>query len=321
MLRMKTTETIVDELKQKVGSEGVLRARRDSHARRKPRPCGLTVHPGIGCDARCVYCYIQDLGFEFTKIRPYPLSGEELVLAFLFNQYFKAGEEGTFLAFGSVTEPLHPACLERTMEYLEAVNHYLGNPCQFSTKRRAPREFINFLKELRISINPLITVVSLEKAEVLEPRAPPPIERFEFMRELRQAGLKPILFLRPLIPGVVDNELEDIVEEAWRAGAVGVVAGALRVSPLILARMDKAGVDTREIRRRIRGREGKFLSVNCGDLKRRVKALAERKSLIFFNSACCACAYTAGIPCMGRCWEKGMCSRCPNRCWERVEKN
>ena len=318
---MEVRRTTIHELSRKIGEKGILRVKRDSHAKRKPRPCGLTVHPGIGCDARCVYCYIQDLGFEFTRIRPYPLSGEELALALLFNQYFKAGKDGTFLAFGSVTEPLHLVCLERTMEYLEAVNRYPGNPCQFSTKRRAPREFINFLKKLKICINPLITVVTLEKAEVLEPRAPPPAERFEFMRELKRAGLKPVLFLRPLIPGVVDDELEDIVEEARRAGAMGVVAGALRASTLILARMERAGVDTGEIRRRIRGKEGKFLSVNCSDLKRTVRILAEEKGLIFFNSACCACAYTAGVVCMGRCWEKGMCSRCPNRCWEKVEKN
>jgi len=92
-------------------------------------------------------------------------------------------------------------------------------------------------------------------AGVLEPNAPPPSERLDFIRELRNAGLKPMLFLRPLIPGIVDKEIDDILDEAKSAGAVGVVAGALRVSPLILSRMEKAGINLAEIKRRIKRRE------------------------------------------------------------------
>ncbi|MEM4497864.1 MAG: radical SAM protein, partial [Nitrososphaerota archaeon] len=39
-------------------------ARRDPHARRLPRPCGLTVHTGLGCKFGCLYCYIYDMGFS-----------------------------------------------------------------------------------------------------------------------------------------------------------------------------------------------------------------------------------------------------------------
>jgi len=312
--------SLIEGLRRRVGKQGYLRALRDGHAKRRPRPCGLTVHSGIGCDALCKYCYIQDLGFEFTRVKPYHLTGDELVLALLLNRFFKPGREGTFLAFGSVTDPLHQACIERTKEYLAAIERFLGNPCQFSTKRRAPADFIDFLRKLKVSVSPLITLVSLKMAEVLEPNAPPPSERLDFIRELRNAGLKPMLFLRPLIPGIVDKEIDDILDEAKSAGAVGVVAGALRVSPLILSRMKKAGINLAEIKRRIKRREGKFLLVDCSDLKKKTHKIAEEKGLIFFNSACCASAYTAGVLCMGRCWEKKICTKCPNKCYEKIKK-
>ena len=36
-------------------------ALRDHHAKRPPRPCGITIHTGIGCPLGCAYCYIYDM--------------------------------------------------------------------------------------------------------------------------------------------------------------------------------------------------------------------------------------------------------------------
>jgi len=72
-------------------------------------------------------------------VKPYHLTGDELVLALLLNRFFKPGREGTFLAFGSVTDPLHQACIERTMEYLAAIERFLGNPVNSQLKEELPR--------------------------------------------------------------------------------------------------------------------------------------------------------------------------------------
>ena len=54
-----------------MGEEAVRRAGRDPHARRPPRPCGLTVHPGRGCPNACLYCYVGDLlGTEPVEPEP-----------------------------------------------------------------------------------------------------------------------------------------------------------------------------------------------------------------------------------------------------------
>ncbi len=53
-LRLK--ERLAEKLASRVGREGLERAKRDSHSKRSPIPCGLTVHTGIGCGYGCVYC-------------------------------------------------------------------------------------------------------------------------------------------------------------------------------------------------------------------------------------------------------------------------
>lgn len=45
---------------------------------------------------------------------------------------------------------------------------------------------------------------------------------------------------------------------------------------------------------------------------------AKELGLIVYRSACCSNAYKHDVVCWNRCWEKGFCSRCPNRCWIRV---
>jgi len=54
---------VARRLEALIGAEAAGRARRDHHARRPPRPCGMTIHTGIGCSMGCIYCYVPDMGF------------------------------------------------------------------------------------------------------------------------------------------------------------------------------------------------------------------------------------------------------------------
>jgi len=310
-------------LESSLSHESVLRARSDFHARRSPRPCGLTVHPGLGCSAQCAYCYVEDMGFDFGAIRPYALTGSELAYALLSNPHFFPTLSGTYLAFGSVTEPLHPVVLDRTMSYLSSVSGWLGNPCQLSTKFPVSERVAARIASLRGSpINPLVTIVTLERSRLLEPRAPDPALRLESIRVMRRAGLKPMLFLRPIIPGVNDDELDDIVSAAKEAGAYGVVVGGLRVTRRILERLERLGLDTREIRRRLTSKPvgAAQVPVATEDLKREAIEEAKRRGLVPFRSACCANTYNVllqrgvRVPCAGLCFLTDLCTSCPVNC-------
>ncbi len=311
-------KALAEEIAGLLSPASIKKALSDPHSWRRPRPCGLTIHPGFGCPNACLYCYVSDMTGGPVEPRVLGLSGLELALALCSNPYFVPGRMGTFLAMGAVCDPFHPALASKTLEIMEALASRLGNPVQFSTKmpidlglaRRLPKG---------LPISPLVTIVSLERASELEPRAPPPQERLRTISNLRKAGLKPMLFLRPMIPGLLEHEAEELLSEAKRAGALGVVVGSLRVSASIMRRLAGLGLDGPVRARLKRGRlGGKLVPVPSRDLRELVFSIAREKGLLVFRSACCANAYVAGVPCADLCWARGFCTSCPNRCLEKL---
>jgi DNA repair photolyase len=268
-------------------------ALKDHHAHRRPRPCGMTIHTGIGCNLRCTYCYIEDMGFPWSA-RPYPLTGLQLIYALASNPYFLPGRNGTLIAIGSVTEPFLGITREKTFEYIEAISKYLGNPIQFSTKMYLSIKDAERLRGYDPGISPLVTIITIKHKNKLEPLAPPVSKRFETINNLRKAGLKPILFLRPIIPGIIEDEYIEILEEARRNGAVGVVIGSLRVTNRILERLRKAGLDISEIKRRLprKPHGNEQVSIYTRDLKEEITRYAWKIGLIPFPEACMANLYT-----------------------------
>jgi DNA repair photolyase len=275
---------------------------RDFHAKRPPRPCGITVHTAIGCIYQCKYCYIYDMGFK-REVKPYPLTGLQLVYALLSNKYFIPGLRGTYLAIGSISEPFHPLIVDKTLEYVECFYRYLNNPVQFSTKAYINRQVAVKLANLSSKrISPLVTIVTLSESRNLEPYAPSPEKRFESIRNMRETGLKPFLFLRPIIPGLTEREYKEIIDLAAEYGAIGVIAGGLRVTKRILRELREIGVDTSIIHKRLeipveKMREGVQYDVYTSDIKAEISDYVRHKGLLFFPSACMANLYTHNISC------------------------
>ncbi len=281
-------------------------ARRDHHARRRPIACGMTIHTGIGCSYGCLYCYVPDMGFPM-KPKPYPLTGLQLVYALASNPYFVPGSYGTLLAFGSVTEPFLPETVGKALEYLRETSRWLGNPQQISTKSvledNLLKEFLDAAEE-RISV--LISISTLRLANKLEPAAPNPAERFGFMRRLSEALRHVSLFLRPIIPGVTDRELDDILKAAAEAGAKAVIPGSLRVTPGILRRLKASRiVPVDELLRRLprspRGPRDQ-VPLKMSDLKQLVARRAKRYGLHVLPSSCAANIEAHGLGCHACRW-------------------
>lgn len=268
-----------------------------------------------------MYCYVQDLGLDFVDAKPSGLNGEELVFSLLSNPWFLPGRMGTFLAFGSLCDPFHPSCVEKTIDFLVAVAEKLKNPCQFSTKMYLSEKIVERLSEIEgLSLSPLITITTLEKAHLLEPKTPSPEERMESISHLKAGGFKPLLFLRPIIPGVTDQEISHILRRAKKAGAVGVVLGSLKVSQNILARLEQTGIDLKPtLKKENLSLDGdKLVPIPTIDFKAKAVHTAKERGLIPFLSACCANAYTAQVPCMSLCWTTHFCTQCPNNCTQKT---
>ena len=292
---------------------------RDGHSKRLPRPCGITIHPGIGCTCNCVYCYISDMGFPTNSISEYPLSGLQLTYALLSNPSFVPTHFGTFIAVGSVTEPFHPRIKHRTLDYLYHVAKYLKNPIQFSTKFPLSDDDIDALIECRkfTSISPLITIVTLKHYKVLEPGAPDPLTRFSTIESLRNANFEPMLFLRPVFPRLTRLEIDDIIKLADRYGACGVVVGSLRITKRIYGALKSVGIDLDVDEKRLSSRQ---IPVSCREDIDVISKTVREYGLKLFRSACCANAYIGKVPCISLCFSSGLCTNCNNGCRSKLPR-
>ena len=304
---------VLNHLKNLISNDRLKRANNDYHAKREPRDCGLTIHPGIGCVYECTYCYIKDMGFPFDKISPYPLTGLELAYAVSKNPNVALGKEGTYLAIGSITEPFHPAILNRTLEYFKAISTYLKNHTQVSTKAYISLKLAKDLRSLMPRLSVLVTIIDIDGR--LEPKAPSPKLRFESIANLSKVGYRVALFLRPIIPGHSDRVLNELLELAKSYGAEGVVAGTLRVTKDILERLRDAGLDLSYIVSRLRrlpsGR--KQIPIMISDLKDRVAKLCDRLGLNYYPTACAANASHYDEVCWDSCkFNRELCDELPN---------
>ncbi len=296
------------ELIRKCGKLG----KGDWHARREPRDCGITVHPAIGCDLGCVYCYIADMGFPTDKVEPYPLSGEELKCALMHNPHVIPTKYGTYVAVGSVTEPFHPLSLNRTLEYLKALDE-LRNHVQISYKMIMPErklsEFVNSIREISV----LISISSVKKWKELEPRLPSPEQRLEMGSKIKKGGKRVALFLRPLIPQITDKEAREILELSLSYGIDEIVIGGMRVTERIIRNLSKL-VPISELLRRatseVRGK--KQVPLRTRDLKERIIAQANALGFEVYYTACDANARHHNEVCWDSCkYNPSLCDLLP----------
>ncbi|MCX8162044.1 MAG: radical SAM protein [Candidatus Bathyarchaeota archaeon] len=265
----------------------------DYHAKRRPRPCGITIHPATGCPYRCVYCYVPDIGF--TDFKPYPLTGLKLALALASNPYVAPGPSGSLAAFGSVTEPLLEPIRDRTLEYLDRITRFLDLSCQISTKEYVSRELALELKVIEPKLSVLVTIVTIDRYPQFEPLAPPPHLRFESIKNLSSEGLHTTLFLRPAIPAISDREAYRIISAALDHGARGVIVGSLRVTSGIIGRLRTVGVNIQVDHSRLR----KNVQLPTGaDTKNRIVKIARELDARIYPSACSANVDAHGEACM-----------------------
>jgi len=301
---------VIEELGDILSEEERKQARNDFHAKRLPRPCGLTIHTGVGCDYACSYCYIPDMGFPF-KAKLYPLNGRQLAYAVAINPSVTTGPYGTFLAFGSVTEPFLKSTFKKTFQYIENVVKYLGNPVQISTKSYISLNSAFELKKVSNGkLSFLVTIITLKHYSTLEPNAPSPELRFETLYNLEKAGFTPTLFLRPIMPGINDGEIEDIFAKAETYGVRRVLIGSFRVTNRILMKLSKLSLDISKITSRLRRKpEGnEQVPLVIADIKEKVVKIASKYGIKVYFQACQVCSEDYNVPCWLPCTTKYMCT-------------
>ncbi|MEM0005277.1 MAG: radical SAM protein [Ignisphaera sp.] len=304
-------ERVRRELEGSLSTDVIGRARRDFHSFRAPRPCGMTIHTGVGCSNRCAYCYIYDMGFP-GSVEVYPLPAEGIVYALSLNPYI--APTATLAAYGSVTEPFNPVTRDFSLKLMELVYRYLKLPSQVSTKSILDGDVVSRIIDADARCSVLVTVVAIDRAKILEPYAPDPVDRITYAGHASRY-LHTSLFIRPVIPGVTDAEIDRILKLAVEYGIRRIVIGALRVTEGILTRI--RNIDHllyREIVSRLprepRGREQ--IAIRVDDVKKVIVRKAREHQVKVYTSACQANIDAHGEFC-------NMCSRGPCGNIHRIE--
>lgn len=266
-------------------------------------PFRWSVNPYRGCFHACAYCYARPsheywgfgAGTDFdSKIIVKEDAPRLLRLAF-----DKPSWRGELIVFSGNTDCYQPleASYGLTRACLDVCSAY-RNPVGIITKGALVLRDIDVLARLRrdawIRVYFSIPFSSDDIARKVEPHAPSITKRFEAMKALADAGISTGISIAPVIPGLNEDDIPDLLDRARRAGACTATHILLRlpgsVEPVFLERMKEAfperiGKITSRLRE-VRGgalTEGEFFRRHTGkgvywEMIERLFGLAKRRA-------------------------------------------
>ena len=188
----------------------------------------VSLNPYRGCEHGCSYCYARptheylgfSAGLDFESRIMVKPDAPELLREALSARAWKART----LALSGVTDPYQPVerrlgitrgCLEVLLE--------CRHPVSMITKNHLVTRDIDILARMAehgtVIVTLSITTLRNDLRRVMEPRTSIPARRLAAMRALADAGIPVGVNVAPLIPGLNDHELPEILAAAREAGA------------------------------------------------------------------------------------------------------
>jgi DNA repair photolyase len=187
-----------------------------------------SVNPYRGCFHGCSYCYARPTheylglgaGTDFDrKITVKPEAPRLLEEAFE-----RPSWKGELIVFSGVTDCYQPleASYRLTRGCLEVCAGY-RNPVGIITKAALIERDLDILqrlqREARVGVTVSIPIWNPEHARALEPFVATPARRMKTIERLAAAGLDVGVNIAPVIPGLSDADIPEILERAHAAGA------------------------------------------------------------------------------------------------------
>jgi DNA repair photolyase len=188
----------------------------------------FSVNPYRGCMHACAYCYARPTheylgwgaGTDFDTKIAVKLRAPEL-LRIAFNRRSWKGE---LVVFSGVTDCYQPleASLKLTRGCLEVCAEY-RNPVAVITKAPLVERDIDLLQELskNASATVMISVPfwNQEHARAIEPHVATPRRRIQTIERLARASVPVGVNVAPIIPGLGDEDIGQVLKAAQEAGA------------------------------------------------------------------------------------------------------
>jgi DNA repair photolyase len=237
-------------------------------------PFRWSLNPYRGCFHACVYCYARPTheywGFGAGSDFESKIIVKKDAPTLLRRVFQKPSWGGELILFSGNTDCYQPleASLELTRACLNVCAEY-RNPVGIITKGVLVQRDLDILRRLHqeasVHVYFSIPFSDDEVARKVEPHAPSSRKRFEAMATLADAGIPTGISLSPIIPGLNDEDMPDLLARAKQAGAGEAMATLLRLSgsvePVFMERMAAAFPDRMaKMTRRIREVRGGALS-------------------------------------------------------------
>jgi DNA repair photolyase len=188
----------------------------------------FSINPFRGCSHGCSYCYARptheylgfSAGLDFETKIMVKTDAPELLRRELMRPKYKP----VSLSISGVTDCYQPAerifrvtrgCIEVLVEF--------RNPLSIITKSHLVTRDKDLLAQLA-SLNCAVVILSVttldpELSRRMEPQAAAPNRRLDALRELSAAGVPVGVMVAPVVPGLTDHEMPDILKAAVDAGA------------------------------------------------------------------------------------------------------
>ena len=187
-----------------------------------------SVNPYRGCFHSCAYCYARPshqylqwgAGTDFDRKIVVKTNAAELLRA----AFMKPSWTGEMLMFSGITDCYQPieVSYRKTRELLEVCAEF-RNPVSIITKSMVIRRDVELLaamaRETQVHVNLSIPFARDDMARKIEPNASPPSRRMETLKILSDAGVLTGIAIAPVIPGLNDADIAELLERGREAGA------------------------------------------------------------------------------------------------------
>lgn len=201
-------------------------------------PFEWSLNPYRGCEHGCVYCYARPTheylsmssGLDFETRILAKFNAASLLEAHLRRPQWK----GEWIMMSGVTDPYQP--VERELRITRSVIDVclrFRQPLAIITKNRLLERDLDLLAGLNAfgAVRCAVSITTLDPrlAASMEPRASSPAARLDLIKSLKLAGIPTTVMVAPLIPGINDHELANILHAAADAGATSAGFVMLRL--------------------------------------------------------------------------------------------
>lgn len=187
-----------------------------------------SINPYRGCEHGCAYCYARPFheylgfsaGLDFETRIMVKHDAPSLLRKELSAKKWKPQP----IALSGATDVYQP--VERNLRITRGCLEVLAefrNPVIIITKNRLVTRDIDLLTQLTSHQGAFVfvslTTLDLELNRALEPRSSTPKQRLDAIAQLADAGIPVGTLIAPVIPGLTDEELPNLLQAAAEAGA------------------------------------------------------------------------------------------------------